>query len=145
MDCSTPGFPVHHQFNSRSLLRLMSIESVMPRNHLILCCPLIFLSLIFPRIRVFSNESVLCIKWPNYWSFRFIISPSNENSGLISFTIDCVVCIVLIVLHVQLSPSLLYKQSGNFSGVCFWIFVYSPYMHSYIIILSFVEMFLDPL
>jgi len=145
VDCSTPGFPVHHQFNSRSLLRLMSIESVMPRNHLILCCPLIFLSLIFPSIRVFSNESVLCIKWPKYWSFSFSISPSNENSGLISFTIDCVVCIVLIVLHVQLSPSLLYKQSGNFSGVCFWIFVYSPYMHSYIIILSFVEMFLDPL
>jgi len=101
--------------------------------------------LIFPSIRVFSNESVLCIKWPKYWSFSFSISPSNENSGLISFTIDCVVCIVLIVLHVQLSPSLLYKQSGNFSGVCFWIFVYSPYMHSYIIILSFVEMFLDPL
>ena len=74
-----------------------------------------------------------------------IVSFSLEISFFCSFMIDCVVCIVLIVLHVQLSPSLLYKQSGNFSGVCFWIFVYSPYMHSYIIILCFVEMFLDPL
>ena len=73
---------------SQSLLRLMSIESVMPSNHLILCLPLPLLSSIFPSIRVFSIESVLHIRWPKYWSFSFSISPSNEYSGLISFRID---------------------------------------------------------
>ena len=74
--------------NSWSLLKLMSIESVMPSNHLILCHPLLLLPLIFTSIRVFSNESVLPNRWPNYWSFSFSISPSNEYSGLISFRID---------------------------------------------------------
>ena len=74
--------------NSRSLLKLMSIESVMPSNHLILCHPLLLLPSIFPSVRVFSNESVLCIKWPKDWSFRFSISPSSEYSGLIPFRID---------------------------------------------------------
>ena len=76
--------------NSQSLLELMSIESVMPSNHLILCCPLLLLPSVFPSIRVFSNESVLHIRWPKYWSFSFSfsISPSNEYSGLSSFTID---------------------------------------------------------
>ena len=74
--------------NSQSLLKLMSIESVMPSNHLILCCPPLLLPSIFPCIRVFSNESVLHIGWPKYWSFSFSISPSNEYSGLISFRID---------------------------------------------------------
>ena len=74
--------------NSRSLLRFMSIKSVMPFNCLIFCHPLHLLSSIFPSIRVFSNESVLCIRWPKYWSFSFSISPANEYSGLISFTID---------------------------------------------------------
>ena len=74
--------------SSRSLLKLMSIGSVMPSNHLILSCPLHFLPTIFPNIKVFSNESVLCIRWPKYWSFSFGISPSNEYSGLISFRID---------------------------------------------------------
>ena len=82
MDCSTPGFPVlHHQ------LQFMSIESVMPSNHLIICHPLLPPSVI-PSIRVFSNESGLRIRWPKYWSFSFSISPSNECSGLISFRID---------------------------------------------------------
>ena len=67
----------------------MSIESVMPSNHLILCCPLLLLPSIFPSIRVFSSESVLRIRWPKYWSFSFNISPSNEHSGLISFKINC--------------------------------------------------------
>ena len=71
-----------------SLLKLMSFESVMPSNHLILCCPLLFSPSIFPRIRVFLNESVLHIRWPKYWSFSFSISPSNEYSGLISFRTD---------------------------------------------------------
>ena len=73
---------------SRSLLKLMSIESVMPSNHLILCRPLLLLPSIFPSIRAFSNQSVLRIKWPKYWSFSFSISPSNEYLGLISFRMD---------------------------------------------------------
>ena len=74
--------------NSWSLLKLMSIESIMPSNHLILCHPLLLLPSVFPRIRVFSNESVLCIRWPKYWRFSFSSSPFNEYSGLISFRID---------------------------------------------------------
>ena len=74
--------------NSQSLLKLVSIESLMPSNHLILCHPLLLPPSIFPSIRVFSNKSVLCIKWPKYWSFSFSISPSNEYSGLISFRMD---------------------------------------------------------
>ena len=83
MDCSTPDFPVHN--HNWSLLKLMSIKSVMPSNHLILCRPLLLLRSIFPSIRVFSNESVCRIRWPKYWSFS--ISPSNEYSGRISFRI----------------------------------------------------------
>ena len=75
--------------NFWSLLKLMSIESVMPSNHLILCRPLLLLPSIFPSIRVFSSESVLRIRWPKYWSFSFSISPSNKYSGLISFRMDC--------------------------------------------------------
>ena len=74
--------------NSRSSSKLMSIESVMPSNHLILCCPLLLLPSIFPSIRIFSNESVLHIRWPKYWSFSFNISPSNQHPGLISFRMD---------------------------------------------------------
>ena len=86
MDCSMPGLPVHHQL--WSLLKLMSIESVMPSNHLILCCPLLLLPSIMPSIRVFSNELVLHIRRPKYWSFSFSMSPSNEYSGLTSFRMD---------------------------------------------------------
>ena len=85
MNCSTPGLPVHHQL--LEFTKLMSIESVMPSNHLILCHPLLLLS-IFPNIRVFSNESALPIRWPKYWSFNFNISPSNEHPGLISPRMD---------------------------------------------------------
>ena len=74
--------------NSQSLLKLVSIQSVMPSNHLILCRPLLLLPSIFPSIRIFSSESVLCIRWPKYWSFNFNISPSSEYSGLISFKMD---------------------------------------------------------
>ena len=73
---------------SQSLLKLMSIELVMPSNHLILCRPLLLLPSIFPSIRVFSNELALCSRWPKYWSFSFSISPSNEHSGFISFRMD---------------------------------------------------------
>ena len=75
--------------NSRSLLKLMSIESVMPSSHLILCRPLLLLPPTPPSIRVFSSESTLCIRWPKYWSFSFSISPCNEHPGLISFRMDC--------------------------------------------------------
>ena len=74
--------------NSWSLLKLMSIDSVMPSNHLILCHPLLLLPSIFPNIRVFSNESIFCIRWPKYWRFSFKIRPSNEYSGMISFGMD---------------------------------------------------------
>ena len=86
MNCSTPGLPLQHQ--PWSPPKLMSIESVIPSNHLILCRPLLLLPSIFPSIRVFSNESALCIRWPKYWNFSFNISPSNEHSGLISFRMD---------------------------------------------------------
>ena len=89
---ATPGSAGHQASlsitNSRSLLKLMSIDSMMPSNHLILCCPLLLLASIVSSIRVFSNESVLCIRWPKYWGFSFSISPSSEYSGLISFRID---------------------------------------------------------
>ena len=75
---------------SRSLLKLMSAEWVMSSNHLVLCCPLLLLPSIFPSIRVFSNESTLCVRWPKYWHFSFSISPCNEYSRLISFRIDCI-------------------------------------------------------
>ena len=80
MDHSMPGLPIHHQ--------LLFIESVMPSNHLVHCRPLLLLPSIFPSIRVFSNESALCIRWPKYWSFSFNISTSNEHPGLISFRMD---------------------------------------------------------
>ena len=91
--CPTPWTAAHQEAsvcitNSRSLLKLMSIELVMPSNHLILCHPLLLLPSIFPSIRVISNESALCIRWPKYWSFSFNISPSSEYPGLISFTMD---------------------------------------------------------
>ena len=88
MNHSTPGLPVHHQHPEST--QPTSIESVMPYNHLILCCPLLLPPSIFPSIRVFSNESFLCIRWPKYWSFSFSISPPSEYSGPISFRIDWV-------------------------------------------------------
>ena len=101
--------------NSQSLLKLMSIELVMPSNHLILCCPLLLPPSIFPSIKVFSNESVLHMRWPKYWSFSLSISPSNEYSGLISFRMDW-----LDLLAVQGTlKSLLQHHSGivHFSKV----------------------------
>ena len=86
MDCSTLGLPAHHHCWSPP--KPMSLESMMPSNHLILCRPLLLLPSIFPSIRVFSNESALCIRRPKYWSLSFNISPSNEHPGLISFRMD---------------------------------------------------------
>ena len=86
MDRSTPGIPIYHQL--LEFTQTMSVESVMPSNHLILCHPLLLLPSIFPRIRVFPNESALRIRWPKYWSFSFNISSSNQQPGLISFRKD---------------------------------------------------------
>ena len=121
-DCSTPGLSIT---NSRSLLKLMSIESVMPSIHLTLCHPLLLPS-IFPSIRVFSNESVLCVRWPKDW--RFSISPSNEYSELISFRIDW-----LDLLAVQGTPkSLLQHHSSKASilqhSAVFTVQFSHPYM-----------------
>ena len=114
--------------SSWSLLKLMPIELVMPSNHLILCCPLLLLPSIFPGIRVFSNESVLCTSWPKYWSFSFNISPSNEYSGLISFRIDW-----LDLLAVQRTlKSLLQHHSSKVSilqcSAFFIVQLSDPYM-----------------
>ena len=101
--------------NSQSVPKLMSIESVMPSNHLILCRPLLLLPSIFPNIRVFSNESALHIKWPKYWSFNFNISPPNEYPGLISFRMDW-----LDLLAVQEDCIiLLYVSSRCFYVICY--------------------------
>ena len=86
IDCSTPGFPVHHHLPEFPQTHVH--ESVMPSNHLILCHPLLLLPSIFPNIKVFSNESALRIQWPKYWSFSFNISPSSEHPALISFRMD---------------------------------------------------------
>ena len=114
--------------NSRSLLKPMFIESVMPSSHLILCHPLLLLPSIFPSIRVFSNESALCISWPKYWSFTFSISPSNEYSGLISFMVDW-----LDLLAVQGTlKSLLQHHSSKapilWCSTFFMVQLWHPYM-----------------
>ena len=126
MNCSTPGPPVHHQL--QSLPKLMSIEAVMPSNHLILCRPLLLLPSIFPSIRVFSNESVLCTRWPKYWSFCFSISPSNEYSGLTSFRMDW-----LDLIAVQGTPKSLLQHPSSKASVlqCSGFFIVQlshPYM-----------------
>ena len=106
---------------SQSLLTFMSIESVMPSNNLILCCPLLLLPSIFPSIRIFSNESALSIRWPKYWSFSFSISPSNEYSGLISIRMDW-----LDLLAVQ--GTLKSSPTPQFKSINSWAlrFLYSP-------------------
>ena len=123
MDCSIPGFPVHHQHPEHTQTHVHC--SVMPSNHLILCRPLLLLPSIFPSIRVFSNESVLHIRWPKYWSFSFSISPSNEYSGLISFRMDW-----LDLLAVQGTlksfPTMQFKSINSFV----LSFLYSPTLTS---------------
>ena len=126
MDCSTPGLPVHQKLLSLPIL--MSIELVMPSNHLILCHPLLRLPSIFPSIRVFSNEAVLCIRWPKYWHFSFNSSPFNENPGLICFRMDW-----LDLLAVQGTlKSLLQHQSSKASilqcSAFFMVQLSHPYM-----------------
>ena len=125
-ELSTPGLPVHHQL-TESPPKPMSIESVMPSNHYILC-PLLLLPLIFPSIRVFSNESTLCIRWPKYWSFSFNISLTNEHPGLISFRMDW-----LDLLAVQGTLKSLLQHHGSKASVvqCSAFFIVQlshPYM-----------------
>ena len=115
--------------SSRSLFKLMSIESVMPSNHLSLCRPLLLLPSIFPSFRVFSNESVLRLKWPKYWNFSFSISPSNEYSGLISFRMDW-----LDLLAVQGSLKSLLQHHSSKASV-FW--------HSAVFIVQFSKITAD--
>ena len=113
--------------NSQRLPKLMSIESVMPSNHLILCRPFLLLPSIFPSIRVFYNESALCIRWPKYWSFTFNISPSNEHPGLISFRMDW-----LDFLAVQgILKSFLQYHSSKASILCCSAFFIVQLSHPY--------------
>ena len=123
MHCSMPGFPVYYQ--PRSLLKLMSIESVMPSNHLIPCHPFLFLLSILPSIRVFSNESILCIRWPKYWSFSCSISPSNEYSGLIPFRM-----VWLDLLAVQGTLKGLHTYSSKATSYSELSFLYVPALPS---------------
>ena len=114
--------------NSQNLLKLMFIVSVMPSNHLILCRPLLLPPSIFPRIRIFSNESALRIRWPKYWSFSFSVSPSNERSGLASFRIDWLDFLAVpgtlkcLLQHHSLKASLLWHSA------CFIVQLSHPYM-----------------
>ena len=119
-----PGFPVHHQL--QSLLKPMFIESVMPSNHLILYCPLLLLPSVFPSIRVFSNESVLCIRWSKCWSFSFRISPSNEYSEVISFRTDWLDLLAVQGNCQESSPTPQFK-SINSSALSF---LYNPTLTS---------------
>ena len=117
MDCSRSGFPVHHQLPE---LKLTSIESVMPSNHLNLCWLLLLLPPIPPSIRIFSNESTLHIRWPKYWSFSFSSCPSSEYSGLISFRIDW-----LDLLAVQGTLKSLLQHHGSKASIL-RCFLHSP-------------------
>ena len=111
---ATPWTAAHHPSlsitNSQSFLKLMSIESVMPSNHFILCHSLLLPPSVFPSIRVFSNESVLHIRWPKYWSFSFSISPSNEYPRLISFRIDCFDLLAIKGISRVLSSTTIWKH-----------------------------------
>ena len=131
MGCSTPGLPVHHQLPEFTQTHVH--ESVMPSNHLILCRPLLLLLSIFSSIRVFSNELVLRIRWPKYWSFSFSISPSNEYSGLISFRMDWLDLLAVqgtlkslfqyhfSLIHLRYNHSdAVEKEMANYSSILAW-------------------------
>ena len=121
MDCSTPG--LMSLTNSWSSPKLMSIELVTPSNHLILCRPLLLLPSVFPSIRVFTNESALCIRWPKYWHLGFSISPSNEYSGLISFRIDW---LDLLIVQGTLKSCLQHNSSKASILLCSALFMVQP-------------------
>ena len=126
MNRSTAGsLPI---INSWSLSRLMSIESLMPSSHLILCYPLLFLPSIFPGIRVFFNESALRIRWPKYWSFSFNISPSNEHPGLMSFRMDWLDLLAVQVTLKSLLQHYSSKASILWCSAFFIVQLSHPYM-----------------
>jgi len=131
---ATPGIATCQAFlsiiNSQSLLKLMSIGLVMPSNHLILCRPLLLLPSIFPSIRVFSNESVLCIRWPMYWSFSFSISPSNEYLGLISFRMDL---LDLLAVQGTFKSLLQYHSSKASIPWCSVFFKSNSHIHTWLL------------
>ena len=114
--------------NSQSLLKLMPIELVMPSNHLILCRPLLLLPSIFPSIRVFSNESVLCIRWLKYWSFSLSISSSNEYSGLTSFRMDWLDLLAVQGTLQESSPTPQFKSINSSALSFFMVQLSNPYM-----------------
>ena len=127
MDCSASSFPVHHLL--LDFLRLMSFKSVMPSNHLMLCHPLLLLPSIFPSIRVFSNESVLHVRWTKYWSFSFSISPSNlKYSGLISFRNDWFDLLAVQGTLKSLPQHHISKASILQHSVVFMVQLLHPYM-----------------
>ena len=126
MNCSTPGLPVHHYF--RSSPKLMSIESVMPSSHLILCHLLFLLPSIPPSIRVFSNESTLHMRWPKYWSFSFSISPSKVHPGLISFKMDWLDLLAVQGTLKSLSNTTVQKHSILWRSAFFTVQLSHPYM-----------------
>ena len=131
-DSATPWAAAHQASlsitNSQSLLKLMSIELVMPSNHLILCHPLLLLPSIFLSIKVFSYESVLCIRWPKCWSFSFSMSPSNEHSGLISFRIDWFDLLAVQEIHKSLLQHHSSKASILWHSAFFMFQLSHPYM-----------------
>ena len=142
-----PGFLV--LTISWSFLKLMTIESVMPSNHLVLCCPFLLLHSIFPSIRIFSNESALHIRWPKYWSFSFSISPSNEYSGLISLSIDWFDLLAVqgtqesspapLVKEIVFNPLyILASFVKDKVSICVWIYVWAFYFIPLICISVFV-------
>ena len=129
MDHSMPGFPVHHQLPELIQTHVYPTIWMMPPNHFILRCPLVFLPSIFPSIRVFLNESVLHIRWPKYWSFSFSISPSNEYSGFISFRIYWFGLLAVqgtlesLLQHHSSKASVLWAQPSLWSNshICTWL------------------------
>ena len=128
MKCSMPGFPVLHCLLEFGLLRCMSIQLVIPSNHLIFCLPLLFLTSIFPSMRVFSNELALHIRWPKYWSFSFSISPSNEYWGLIFFRIDWSDLLVIQGTFKSLLQHYSSKASVLWCSAFFMVQLSHPYM-----------------
>ena len=129
---AAPGTAARQAFlsitNSWSSLKLMSIELVMPSSHLILCCPLLLLPSIFPSIRVFSNESALCMRWPRYWSFSFSISPSSEHPGLISFRMDWLDLLAVQGIFKSLLQHHSLKASILWCSAFFTVQLSHPYM-----------------
>ena len=125
MNCSVPGFPVHHQLLELTQTHVHQVSD-MPSNHLILCCPLLLLPSVFPSIKVFLNESAVHIRWPKYCSFSFSISPSNEHPGLISFRMDW---LDLFAVQGTLKRSSLTPQFKNISSLVLSL-LYGPALTS---------------